>query len=84
MTSRPADDVDDTEARAAVVRETYENALRSGDRNVYFVDGRTLFGDTDPAICTTDRTHPNDLGHYLMAKTLARLLTDRGILTEAD
>ena len=79
MTSRPADDAPDTEERAAIVRETYENARKNGDRNVYFVDGRTLFGDTDPAICTTDRTHPNDLGHYLMARALARLIRREGL-----
>ncbi len=74
MTSRPADDGPETEERAAIVRRTCENAARNGDKNVYFVDGRTLFGDVDPAICTTDRTHPNDLGHYLMARTLAELV----------
>ena len=70
MTSRPADDGPETEERAAIVKQTYENAARNGDQNVYFIDGRTLFGDVDPEICTTDRTHPNDLGHYLMARTL--------------
>ena len=75
MTSRPADDTPETEERAAIVRRTCENAARNGDKNVYFIDGRTLFGDVDPNICTTDRTHPNDLGHYLMARTLAKLLS---------
>ena len=70
MTSRPADDTDETAERSAIVRATYENARRSGDNNVYFIDGLTLFGDADPALCTTDRTHPNDLGHYKIAKTL--------------
>lgn len=74
MTSRPADDTDETAERAAIVRTTYENALRRGDRHVYFVDGRTLFGDADASICTTDRTHPNDLGHYMIAKTLENLI----------
>lgn len=79
MTSRPADDTPETEERAAIVRRTCENAARNGDKNVYFVDGRTLFGDVDPAICTTDRTHPNDLGHYMMAKTLAGVLEGIGV-----
>ena len=80
MTSRPADDTPDTAERAAIVKATYENARRGGDRNVYFLDGRTLFGGTDPAICTTDRTHPNDLGHYLTAKTLETLIRTEKLL----
>ena len=79
MTSRPADDTPETEERAAIVKQTYENAARNGDKNVYFIDGRTLFGDVDPAICTTDRTHPNDLGHYLMARTLEGVLEEIGV-----
>ena len=79
MTSRPADDGPETEERAAIVKQTYENAARNGDKNVYFIDGRTLFGDVDPAICTTDRTHPNDLGHYLMARTLEGVLEEIGV-----
>ncbi len=80
MTSRPADDTDETAERAAIVRETFENARRSGDRNVYFVDGLTLFGDADPALCTTDRTHPNDLGHYKIAKALERVILEENLL----
>lgn len=80
MTSRPADDTPETEERVSVIKTTYENALRNGDENVYFIDGRTLFGDVDPEICTTDRTHPNDLGHYLIAETLARLIDKNGLL----
>ncbi|MCR5042403.1 MAG: hypothetical protein K6C36_09950 [Clostridia bacterium] len=76
MTSRPADDTDETEERVRIVKRTYENARRAGDENVYFLDGRTLFGDTDPAICTTDRTHPNDLGHYLIARSLEKLIRE--------
>ena len=81
MTSRPADDGRETEERAAIVRKTCENAARNGDKNVYFIDGRTLFGSVDPNICTTDRTHPNDLGHYLMARTLAETLLTKRVLS---
>ena len=80
MTSRPADDTPETEERVSIIKTTYENALRNGDENVYFIDGRTLFGDVDPEICTTDRTHPNDLGHYLIAETLARLIDKNHLL----
>lgn len=53
--------------RRAVIRSTYENALAAGDRNVYFIDGETLFGGEGRNECTVDRCHPNDLGFYRMA-----------------
>ncbi len=83
MTSRPAADTAETAERAAIVRATFENARRRGDRSVYFVDGATLFGGVDPALCTTDRTHPNDLGHYQMAKTLEALIRNERLLPDA-
>ncbi|MBQ7637336.1 MAG: hypothetical protein IJS90_00360 [Clostridia bacterium] len=82
MTSRPADDTSETEERASIIRETCENAVRRGDKNVYFIDGRTLFGGADPALCTTDRTHPNDLGHYLIAKTLESFILKEKLLVK--
>ncbi len=57
-------------ARRAVVRETYENAVRNGDRKVWFADGETLFGRHDRRACTVDGIHPSDLGFYRMAQTL--------------
>ena len=74
MTSRPADDTCETAERREIIKTTYLNAKAAGDQNVYFIDGLTLFGDADPALCTTDRTHPNDLGHYRMARTLASFI----------
>ena len=61
---------DDAAARVQVVRETYERALASGDRNVYFVDGGTLFDGADASDCTVDSCHPNDLGFYRMAQVI--------------
>lgn len=63
----------DTAARRRVVYETYENALKRGDRNVMFIDGGTVFTEalnlTAPAdSCTVDGCHPNDLGFACMAK----------------
>ena len=63
----------DTAARRSAVYETYENALKRGDRNVMFIDGGTVFTEalnlTAPAdSCTVDGCHPNDLGFACMAK----------------
>ena len=76
MLSRPnyASDPAESEQRAAIIRRTYENARGRGDRNVYFICGKDYFTCTDVHACTVDRTHPNDLGFYLMAKKIREVL----------
>jgi lysophospholipase L1-like esterase len=54
-----------------IVHATYQAARDAGDGNVYFVDGKTLFGDEDRDACTVDGCHPNDLGFYRMARGIA-------------
>ena len=57
--------------RLEVIRNVYEQAVKAGDENVYFVDGRELmelFGDDG----TIDACHPGDLGFYSMAKRFAK------------
>lgn len=56
--------------RRKIVYRTYGNAVTSGDRNVYFVDGKELWGDIDWQMCSADALHPNDIGHYRMAQRL--------------
>lgn len=56
-----------------VVKQTYLKALAEGDKNVYYVDGRTLMGK-DYFYCFVDTTHPNDFGFYKMAKRLYPIL----------
>ena len=56
--------------RREVLRNSYLKARRQGDKNVYFIDGETLFGDEDRDFCTVDRRHPNDLGFYRIAKVV--------------
>lgn len=60
--------------RREVVFDTYKNALESGDKNVYFIDGESFFGDTDRQACTVDTIHPNDLGFYRMAAVIEPVL----------
>ena len=55
-----------TDGRDAIVRATYENAVKAGDKKVWFVDGKKLFGGADVSYLTVDKCHPNDLGFYLM------------------
>ena len=60
--------------RLKVIVKTYKTALKEGDRNVYFINGKELYGVTDRENCTVDGTHPNDLGFYKMAKRIYRTL----------
>lgn len=63
-------DPENAEARRAAIYRTYENAVNSGDKNVYFIDGKTMFGRKDRDACTVDGCHPNDLGFYRMAEAI--------------
>jgi len=56
--------------RREVIRRTYTNAVRGGDKKVWFIDGETLFGREDRDACTVDGCHPNDLGFYRMFRTI--------------
>ena len=60
------DDPND-ELRRRIVMKTYEDALKSGDTKVSFVDGSHLFDGPYADSCTVDGCHPNDLGFYRMA-----------------
>ena len=56
--------------RRLAIFETYKRALDEGDKNVYLIDGATLFADDEWDACTVDACHPNDLGFYRMAEAL--------------
>lgn len=57
--------------RRDLIRRNYEAAVAAGDTRVFFVEGEFLMGGDDWDSCTVDGTHPNDLGHYLMARGIA-------------
>jgi hypothetical protein len=60
-------DTPDCHKRRQIIRDTYEEAKTAGDKNVYFVDGETLFEETERDLCTVDGCHPNDIGFLRMA-----------------
>ena len=73
MISRPtATFDDDARARRDIIKKTYENAIKNGDKNVYFVDGEEFFKDCpdDAEVCFTDTIHPTDLGFYKMTEVI--------------
>jgi hypothetical protein len=65
---------EEEKARREVVIQTYNNALAAGDKNVYFLDGETFYGEADRDACTVDTIHPNDLGFYRMAQVIEPVL----------
>ena len=75
MVTRPKKHLTADEAeRRDIVKRTYENALASGDNNVYFVDGSTFFEDFYAECCLVDNCHPTDLGFMYMAKKLIPII----------
>lgn len=76
MVSRPDFEANppDSVKRREIIRAAYDIALAGGDSRVWFCDGETLFGTDCRTDCTVDGVHPNDLGFYRMAKTLAPTL----------
>ena len=59
--------------RLKIIKTTYENAVASGDKNVYFIDGKALMRLAKDG-GTVDGCHPNDLGFYSMAKAIEKVL----------
>lgn len=62
------------QSRRDAVYNTYKIAVSQGDKNVYFIDGNTLFGDIDKDLCTVDTCHPTDLGIYRMAQKIENVI----------
>ncbi len=56
--------------RRNVIEESFDKAKKNGDKNLYYINGNTLFGDDARDCCSVDGIHPNDLGFYRMAKAL--------------
>lgn len=68
--------VEDGKLRRAVIRQTYENAVAAGDKNVYFIDGNAVCPPDMREFCFVDGAHPNDLGFMFMAKAVMPYLSD--------
>ncbi len=61
--------------RRNVILESYRKAKTAGDKNVYFIDGETLFEGEHCESCTSDGIHPNDLGFYRMSKKIGDVIS---------
>ncbi len=56
--------------RRDVIFETYRRARDAGDKNVYYIDGSSVFRGPYEEMCTVDGTHPNDLGFALLSNAI--------------
>lgn len=77
MVSRPifeSECTDEQIERQEIIRASYDRAIANGDKNVYFVNGNDFFMKEMPDLYTVDFVHPNDLGHYYMAKAIFSVL----------
>ena len=57
-----------------IIYKTYSNALNSGDKNVYFIDGMSFFSGEHQAEMTIDGVHPNDAGFLRMADSIGAVI----------
>ena len=60
--------------KSGICRRTYLRAKKRGD-NVYYVDGGKFFPAPMKDLFCVDNLHPNDLGHYYMAKAIYPVLS---------
>ncbi len=67
---------DETKLRREIIINTWKNAVKQGDKNVYFLDGETLLEGDNREDCTQDRCHPNDYGSMLMAERISAKLRE--------
>lgn len=67
-------DNEDDIQRRNIIFSTYSHAVAMGDKNVYFIDGYSLFGGEGHDSCTVDGTHPNDLGFWRMADVIGNVI----------
>lgn len=65
--------MDDAPKRREIIYTTYKNALDSGDRNVYYIDGDKIYNHTDDS-STVEGSHPNDLGFTHIADVVGNIV----------
>ena len=65
------------EMKRAIV-ENYECAKRSGDENVYFLDGESImnYSESTDFYSESDKVHPLSAGHAKMAEVIGKALKD--------
>ena len=58
------------EERLKIIYNTYKKAKRKGDKNVYFLSGKSFYGKKNRWDFAVDGCHPTDLGFSKMAEKI--------------
>jgi hypothetical protein len=65
---------DESVKRRRVIEDTFYRAREEGDGNVFYIDGQGLYRGYFKEECSTDGSHPNDIGMMKMAESIGQLL----------
>lgn len=65
----------DAIARRRVIQNTFNYAVNNEDKNVYFIDGESIFRGRNWDDCFVDTIHPNDFGFIKYADALEPILS---------
>lgn len=69
-------DSDTNYVRREIIKQTYNKAIEAGDKNVYFISGEMIYGDTYRDFFMVDGCHPNDAGMLKIAETIYPVLKE--------
>lgn len=69
-----ASDNEENAHRREIIYATYRRALAEGDRHIYLIDGKEIFAPYRGGVCCADGVHPNDLGMWVYAESIAKIL----------
>ena len=70
----------ENQQRREIIFNTYENAIKNGDKNVYIIDGFEMFSSFESGDCSGDSVHPNDMGATVIAQNIIKLIRKEGVL----
>ena len=78
MVSRPKYYLSPSERRffEEVLMVTYNKAVAAGDKNVYYIDGKTFFPSEMREMALVDNVHPTDIGFWCMARVIGEKLKE--------
>ena len=64
---------EELERRHAIIKATYENAVKAGDKKVAFLSGKEMLKEVGDD-CLADSVHPSSVGFLEMAKHIEKAL----------
>ncbi len=67
---------DDAVNRRLIIFDTFRYARENGDRNVYLIDGDSVYRGPYADSATVDGIHPNDLGFSLIADAFEKVFEE--------